>query len=84
MGREEQNGQKIELRQRAPKSGGFFMHREIDPITLFEYIGILRAGYDGTRRDQLSERDDLPTQANIKKQIGKNWDFMSAADIATA
>jgi len=56
--------------------------REIDPIMLFEYIGMLRKGYDGKGRNQYapSSQDEAPTQDNIKKKTGKGSEFVSAAD----
>ena len=43
-------------------------------------LGILRAGYDGARRDGVDNRPDL-TQTAVGKQVGKDRTFISAADI---
>lgn len=60
------------------------MRRELDPILLFEYIGILRAGYDGAAKKKDGElivHDVPPTQRAIMKELGKGLPFMGAADI---
>jgi len=55
------------------------MRRELDPITLFEYIGILRAGYDGVGRSDPGQ--DPRSIGAIAETLKKKGTFISAADI---
>lgn len=54
--------------------------RDIDPLTLFEYIGWLRRNYSPTNRDRPPGAGELPTTGNIAQKMGKRDTFVAAAD----
>ena len=59
------------------------MRRELDPFTLFSYIGMMRKDAEGQGDNQgdLSSFEEESSVKAIKAQVKKSGEFVSAADI---